>query len=403
MANLENDDSNKQTKGNNAQEEANIYEDEINLMDYFFVLWKHKLLILLGTLLPTLLVGITLFFYPRTYKVSYVYDISNWDINEKNYRVLCSRFYSEYNLNKIIDELKKNKLVEYAERMRKASDSEVRKFIELEVSPPFIDVYGLKITNPDQLEKLGGMKAFLLDMTMTGKPIGDLSKMALVMKENFEQVAPLYIIQKQLSIDIREYNNQLGSIERSKFGLELDLKNNIEILAGLKKIDVTTLDKKGGEIVLQFDVGGRSQYLPLSYQIQAIESKIVALQGKLKADEANYKYNKDLLDLNAKIIVDLNSKLASGNDYTINQFKIFLINLVGKCEKPELKDYLASYIKKIENRISVGIPVSENPRVYPVAKGTIRKSTIVFIVFLVISVFISFVLEGSKKRQFRIS
>ena len=110
MASLENDDSNKQMADNNAQEEANVYEDEINLMDYFFVLWKRKWFILLATLLPTLIIGIVLLVYPRTYKVTYVYDVSNWDISEKNYRVLCSRFYSEENLNKIIDELKKNKL-----------------------------------------------------------------------------------------------------------------------------------------------------------------------------------------------------------------------------------------------------------------------------------------------------
>ncbi len=399
MASLENDDSNKQATCDNAQEEANIYEDEINLMDYFFVLWKRKWFILLATLLPTLLIGIALFVYPRTYKVTYVYDVNNWDISEKNYRVLCSRFYSEENLNKIIDDLKKNKLDKYAEQIRKASYYEVKKFVKLEVSPPFVDVYGLKVTNPDQLDKLRGMKAFLLDMTMTGKPLKDLGKVALVIRDNFEEVAPLYMINEQLLADIRGYNSRLANIESSKFALELDLKNKTEMLAELKKIDVTTLGKKGGEIVLQFDVGGRSQYLPLPYQVQAIESEIVELQGKLKADVANYKYYKDLLDLNAKVLAELNGKLASDNDYTINLFELFLMGLTSEYKKQELKDYLASYIKKIENRISVGVPVSENPGVYPVAKGTVKKSAIVFVVALLMSVFVSFLLEGVKNKN----
>jgi hypothetical protein len=405
MASLENDDSKKQMTGNNAREEANIYEDEISLISSFFILWKRKWLILLVTIFPTLLVGIALLVYPRTYKVTYVYDVSNWNINEKTYRVLCSRFYSEANLNRIIDKLQKNKLDKYAEQLRKASYYGVKKIVKLEVSPPFIDIYGLKLTNPDQLKKLRDMKAFLLDMTMTGKPLEDLGKMALIMRDNFEEVAPLYMIQEQLSTDIRGYNSKLAEIESSKFGLELALKNNSEILAALKKIDVTTLDKKEGEIVLQFDVGGRSQYLPLSYQIQAIESKIVELKGKLKADAANHKYYKDLLTLDAKVLTELNAKLAAGNGYTINLFKLFLIDLVGEYEKPELKDYLASYIKKIENRISVGIPVSKNPRVYPVAKGIVKKTSFIFAIALLMSIFASFLLEGikNKKRQSLVS
>jgi len=64
-----------------------------------------------------------------------------------------------------------------------------------------------------------------------------------------------------------------------------------------------------------------------------------------------------------------------------------------------LKDYLASYIKIIENRISVGIPVSKNPRVYPVAKGTVKKTGIVFAVALMMSIFASFLLEGIKNKK----
>ena len=58
MASSENDGLNKQAAGNVIQNESNIYEDEINLIDYFKVLWKHKWLILLGSILPALIVGL---------------------------------------------------------------------------------------------------------------------------------------------------------------------------------------------------------------------------------------------------------------------------------------------------------------------------------------------------------
>ncbi len=409
MACSEDSSANRQDTDSGAREETDIYEDEINLMDYFLVLWKHKLFIFLATLLPTLIIGTILFIYPRTYKVTYVYDVrddvrddvSNWNLNEKNFNVLQSRFYSEDNLNRLIDELRAHKLDEYAEKVRNFRTDASNKFVEFEVSPLFIDLSKLQVTDPGQFETFRDMKTSLLNMTITGKPKEELAKTALVIRSNFEEVMPLYLIQEQLSTDIRRYNSELANIESSKFGLELSLKNNTEMLAGLKKIDITALDKKVGDVILQFDVGGRSQYLPLSYQIQAVESKIVELQGKISGDAAMHKYSKDLLGLSARMIAELNDKLSSEQSYSIELFKSFLADLIGETEKQELKDYLASYIRKTENRISVSTPVSENPKIYSIAKGTVKKSGIVFVIALMLSVFAAFLLESLKQNKMR--
>jgi ABC-type polysaccharide transport system permease subunit len=60
---------------------------------------------------------------------------------------------------------------------------------------------------------------------------------------------------------------------------------------------------------------------------------------------------------------------------------------------------LKAYIKRIENKIANVIPLVERPKVYPVAKGTVKKSAIVFVVALMISVSAAFLLEGLKKSQ----
>ena len=54
MTSSENDGSNKQAAGND------IYEDEINLMDYLLVLWKRKWFIFLASVLPALVVGLAM-------------------------------------------------------------------------------------------------------------------------------------------------------------------------------------------------------------------------------------------------------------------------------------------------------------------------------------------------------
>jgi hypothetical protein len=127
----------------------------------------------------------------------------------------------------------------------------------------------------------------------------------------------------------------------------------------------------------------------------------VELQGKINGDAAIHKYYKDLLGLSARMIAELDDKLSSEQSYSIELFKSFLADLISELEKQELKDYLASYIKKIENRISASAPVSENPKIYSIAKGTIKKSAIVFAIASMLSVFAAFLLEGLKQNKMR--
>jgi hypothetical protein len=272
--------------------------------------------------------------------------------------------------------------------------------VEFEAVPHFLNISRLNVTDPEQLNKIRGMKALLLKVTITSKSKEDIHKISSVIRDNIENVLPLCVAREQLSAYIEGYNNNLADIERNRFGLELGLNNVNEILAGLKKINAGVPSEKLDNIVLQFNVGEQSQYLPLSYQIQAAESKRIGLEENIKANEESYKYYKDLLDLNNRIFVELNNKLSS--EYTIGQFKSFLTGLADSYEKPQLKDCLNSYIRKIENRILTSKPITEKPQIYPIAKGTAKKSGIVFLTALMLSVFTAFLLEGLEKNKGRV-
>ena len=438
MASTGNGGTNEQPAENEIQKDVHIYEDEINFMGYFLVLWKHKWFILVCSILPALIVGVCIHLSPRSYMVTYTYDvmgdvmgddvmgddvigdasdyergyergyarsglwdnarndISNWNLNEKNFNVLQSKFYSEGNIKRIVGKLKNNGLDEYAQHIENFK-ADASQFVKFAVSPPFVDISKSNVTNPDQLEKIRDMEALLLNMTIIASPKEGLEKIALAVRNNFEEVMSLYMVQDHLSAGIRNYNNKLADIENTRFSVELAIKNNTDMLGRLKRDDVAKIDKEKNNVAVQFNVGGQSQYLPLSYQIQALESEIVKLQGKINTGTANYKYYEDLLGVNTKIVAELNDKLSSIDEYTIEQFKSFLTDLVVKIEKQELKDYLASYIKKIENSISASIPVSKTPKTVSILKGTVKKSCIVFAIALVMSVFASFLREGLKK------
>jgi hypothetical protein len=416
MTSSEKEISKSQISGKNIHEESSIYEDEINLIDYFIVLRKRRYFIFLGSVLPAMIVGVFFFLLPRNYEVTYAYDVrgdvdipndvDSWKLNEKNYNLLVDSFYSEENLNRLTDDLRKEGFKEYAGQISN-SDNTSGKLIQFEVFPQFLDFSKANITNfdfskssitiSDQLKQIRNMEALLLKVTIVGKPKENMYKISSVILNNIENVIPLYIAQKQLSTSIIQYNASLAGIERNRFSLELSLQKTNKVLASLKEVSIGIPANKQENIVLQFNVGEQSQYLPLDYQIQAAESEKINLEENIKANEGKYKYYKDLLDLNNRIHTELGGKLTS--KYSEEQFKAFLNDLAASCEKQEMKDYLSSYIRKIDNGVLAYKPVTEKPWIYPVAKGTRKKSGIVFAAALMISVFTAFLLEGSKKNR----
>lgn len=389
--------------GDNAsQNGAKLYcedNDEINLVDYCLVLWKRKVFILLSTVLPAVCVAAALMFLPKNYTVTYVYDAGNWGLTEKNYTLLLNRFYSEDNLTRLTGKLQKGGLEKYAELL--SSSAQPEDWVKFEAIPAFFDISQLKNVAPEQLDTIKAMKASLLNVTILGSPAEKLYPIASVVRNNIKDVIPLYVTQEQLSASIREYNSKLADIESNRFSLELALKNTNEILAGLRKVNTGALDANRESVVLQFNVGEQNEYLPLGNQIQAAESKRIGLEENVKTTEEKYRYFKDLVELNGKILAELDAKLSS--DYTTEQFKAFLVGLLPGTEKPQLKDYLSSYIRTIENKIAANRPVTEKPKIVPVGRGTAKKTGAVFAVCLMLSVFAAFLIEAIEQNKARLS
>ena len=300
MAGLENDGSNKQTTGNDAQEEANIYEDEINLMDYFLVLWKRKWFIFLASVLPTLVVGLAMFLGPRDYKISYTYNVG---LGEKAFKILENKFYSTENLEKLIEELQASDLNDYAKKIASTGTAEsLRGLVSFEVLPSYFDaIEPSKAKNLDELEKFQRTRGTLLIMHVTAQSKEHIRKIALVCRNNFEQIIPLYSEKEQLNSKIISFKEKMAGIEEAKYTLNLQLERKKFTLEKLKNSGSEGLDKLPSDIVLQFNnVGENSAYLPLPYQIQAAETQIINLEEQIRANKENDYYT-GLLKLNGKL------------------------------------------------------------------------------------------------------
>ncbi len=393
MASSHSDIPNSQPVSRNPKGKPNTSEDEIDLTEYLKVVWRRKYLIALGTLLPSLLVYLGFSFSPSNYRAAYTYDITrdekdskvplsqragaeNSDglaaisgkdeLSEKERRILLDRFYGTENLDKLANKLRENGFGGYAQGLSQAK-------IQLEISDS------------------------LLTMTVVGGPREDMQKISSIVRDNFERVLPIYSVKQELSGNIAALKTEMAAIEEGKFSLELELERKRAISAKLKNLRPADSNTIPGGIILQFNnISEDREYLPLAYQIQAAGANIISIEETITANQRKYDYYKDLLTLNEKLLDQIKNKTSSY--YGISDFRLFATGLVGEYQgEEELMHYLNAYIKKIENAISANTPIVEEPRIYSVPKGSLKKTVIVFVALLMITTFGAFLLEAVRK------
>ncbi len=415
MAGSENDSAKKQTTDNDVNEESSIYEDEINLLDYFVVLWKRKWFVFIASVLPPLVVGLAIFIGPRDYKIAYTY---NMELDEKGFKVLKGTFYSTENLEKLAEKLQASGFNKYTKRIEEVeTDEDLKWSVSFEISPSYFEaIEPSKAKNLDELQKLQKVTGSLLVMRVGAQSKENIREIASVCRNNFEQIIPLYSEREELNNKIISYKEDMADIEEARYTLNLELERKKSTLEKLKNSGTEDLSRLPSNIVLQFNIepskakdpnelqefqnfGNNSAYLPLPYQIQAAETQLINLEEQIRANKEMYTYYTDLLSLNEKLFSYVKKAMPSYS--TLEQFHSFLTNTLAEYNENEqqLLDYLKAYSKRIENKIANVIPLVEKPKVYPLAKGTVKKSAIVFVVALMMSVFVAFLLEGLKKSQ----
>lgn len=393
MASSKNEIPKNQSVPKSIMGKVDTFEDEIDLIDYFKVLWKWKYFIFLFAALPTLIFFSIFNYSPKDYTITYLYD--SWldkepskllssefesikdlyqlsvqsaeNLLEKNRRILLDRFYSEENLDKLAARLRENSFDKYAQGISKTQ-------IQLE------------ITN------------LLLTLTIIGSPEQDMQRISSIVRDDFEKVIPIYAVREELSNVIAGFKAQMADIKDNSFSLELELERKRAILKKMKNLQPSDPNKIPGGIILQIDnISQNSEYLPLAYQIQAIDANIITIEENINANQKKYNYYKNLISLNDKLFEEIKTKTSSY--YTIQEFHSFLTNMMGDYTEKELADYLNAYTKRIENMISINTPVIEKPSVYPVAKSAVKKSAVSFAALLMIASFIAFLLEAVQQRQ----
>lgn len=361
---------------------------------YLCLLWKRRFLIAGTALLPAVLLALLLSLWPRKYTAAFVYERP---LSESHYNILLRRFHSRENLDRIIRQLRGLGLGDYARRFDEArTEKSLEKLIRFEVSPAYPK--RLQTTDPATSEQIGAFQARLLSVRITGDTEAQVLEAATVLTGNLENVLPLYDVRVDLKGSIQQYRILAAQIEETRFSLMLDLQREQAKLEKLKGIEAATSEVPQGNIVLQFnDVLNSREFLPLSYQIRAVQARIIDLQEQLSSDAEKYRLHLQILDLNDRLLRKIEESLLT--DFTLQQFVAFLGEQLPACQDQALSDYLKSYIRKTENLILVNTRAGERPVVYPVPRNIAARSVLAFVGFLMVGVFLAVVFEYRQPRH----
>ena len=390
MANSENEVLEKGVQGMDA------YEDEIDLMNCFLVLWKRKWFILFASVLPALIIGLVVFLLPKDCTLTFTYKL---ELGKKDIRMLEDAFYSEENIEKLIGKLQAAGAEDY---VRKLAGKDLRKVAAFEVLPSFLPATSESIKSFEEAQQFKQIKGSLLLVHITLDSGENMSRAALIFRENIENIIPLYSEKEYLNQNVMGFKDKMAAIEEARYALNLGLERKKSTLDKLKKLSSDGLDKLPSDnIVLQFsDIKDSGVYLPLPYQRQAVETQIINIEEQVRANNEMYGYYADLLKLNEKLFSFANKAIAS--DSTLGQFHSSLTDTQAEYkDNAKTADYLSAYIKRVENKVTINMPITEKPQICPIAKGTVKKTGIVFVIAFMLSVFTAFLREGLQKRKVR--
>ncbi|MBE0534386.1 MAG: hypothetical protein IH624_01865 [Phycisphaerae bacterium] len=367
--------------------------DDADLLDYLAIVWRYRYMITAGSILLTLIVAAAVHFGSQQYSVTYVYR--DWDFLEEDYEVFLNRFYSSTNLGRIETAIAKGGssgsglLSGWSTRKESAE-----RIVRFSVWPEYSETRTTSMQD-------GSSPAVgeLLRMTITCDSEEDLRFAGVVLRENIENLVPLLIVEKQLAGLIKSHTAKRASIEANRFPLSVLLTRNKAILERLRRIEPAGAADWDDRISLQFNIGSRSEYLPLAYHIRAVETQVLQAEEEMLSDEKTYRYYGDLTNVNEQLF---NALKKPDSGLTIAGFLSYVDEARRRSDEQEIKDFLSSYLKTLSNSLLTCAPVSELPGIECSGRGLVRKMAVAFFMGFAFTTAAAFLAEGIRRRKHQI-
>jgi hypothetical protein len=156
------------------------------LLRYFGILWRHKLLVVAGSLPPALLLALAIHLMPVRYATTLRHKRP---LPDNEYRALLEKFYDSGNLGKIATRLREKGITDYATKLEKAKARRSReRLIRFRVSSA--RPKPANTSDPTVSQRPDPLEPRLLDVTITGRAQDDMPGIAEAVAENLVSVLP---------------------------------------------------------------------------------------------------------------------------------------------------------------------------------------------------------------------
>ncbi len=365
-------------------------KETVDILRYAAVVWKHRLLVLAGLVIG--LAGAIVFYLNAPDEFSMTYQYANERLRPKEFRNLTARFYSAPNLQWFGHRLQERQMPDLALAMIHASvdKSGSRGPVRLEVWPKTGEVESGR-SSTDEIQKMVQSSSELLLVQVSADSKEKVAALGEIVRENMENVLVLHDIINALLQAVSETRSRMAEVEENRFTRDLALSRQKSTLERLKQLEqLPTVD--GGAIALQFSLVGQTEFLPLSFHISSTEKNIVELEEQARWDAQTYEYHRNLLGVQNDLLGAATSVLQSSR--SPEEFVRYVSQEAQDQPTAEIRDYLAAYMKRLENRVSTRAPVTELPSVRRTTAGRLRTMGVIMSACLIAFIGAAFVAEA---------
>lgn len=375
--------------------------ENTTIYDYFYIVIKHKFLILACAIVAVVVAAAAFKLMFQRYSINYTYN--KWDTTYFNYELFLDRFYSEENIDWLINQLRKAGCDDYASRLedsRESGRTEIFKYINFRIWPENLQNMKLEFLSMDNIRELADFPVRMMRVGIINGKNQELKTVGEIVRNNVENRLPLYNLNDSIVTAMIGFRHEMSQIQRSRQVSLMEIEKEQAILEKLSKIpnDIDAQPNNTG-IMLQMDLSEQSDFMPLEYQKRAAQARIINKQEQMNLNKSEEEYYRHLLELYSKIL----SIVSNGNqtDISLNELVEKITELQLKSTNNITQDHLNAFLRDIEIVIARSTPATQTPKLQ--RTGGFNKVLILSLAIGILGgIMASFVLEGIKLRKMSI-
>jgi hypothetical protein len=342
-----------------------VLADEISFSQYLHDIWRAKWIILAGAALAALGMLVGLLLVPRDYSLDYTFDLRSRSLHSAQVRKLLAWTYGQEDVQRLVRLLESQGRQAYARKLaRRASrPDQLAKMLDLDTVPYYLHPqYALDVqkANPALLEQITASSLQLLVLRVSSDNKDLTAQVGPTLERDLQASLARGLFLEHVDSLVSECRSQISALHDQGVVLAEDLRQAKAVHAALSQIPPQPVGGTAGPVVLNFDLGGKGEFLPLATQVTASQVRLIEIQEK------QVRHDRDLAFQQARLglLTQLRGQLTGlPPDQSIVRVREYLQQARAGQEGAALADVAASLLSAHEDLVATLEPVNPQPRI----------------------------------------